>query len=122
MNDKALKAKMLSGREVWKSKGGKGYFSKDYALSSTKGARLVLPKVQAKRVALLVGTGRGYGTVRVSLGKDTLGTFSLDTRDKDSQVVVPVAVFSGVRTGKLTVTVTSTGRPVRIDGVYAGPV
>ena len=99
----------------------KGYFSKDYALSSTKGARLVLPKVHARRVALLVGTGRGYGTVNVSLGKVSLGSFSFDTRDKGTQVVVPVATFSGVRTGKLTVTVTSKGRPVRIDGVYAGP-
>ena len=44
MNDKTMKPKRLSGREVWKSKGGRGYFSKDYALSSTKGARLVLPR------------------------------------------------------------------------------
>ena len=34
---------------------------------------------------------------------------------------MPVALFSGVRTGRLTITVTSQGRPVRIDGVYAGP-
>ena len=121
VNDKTLKPKRLSGREVWKSKGGRGYFSKDYALSSTKGARLVLPEVRAKRVALLVGTGRGYGTVSVRLGKDALGSYSFASRDKRTQVVVPVALFSGVRTGRLTITVTSQGRPVRIDGVYAGP-
>ena len=121
MNDKTLKPKRLSGREVWKSKGGRGYFSKDYALSSTKGARLVLPEVRAQRVALLVGTGRGYGTVSVRLGKDALGSYSFASRDKGTQVVVPVALFSGVRTGRLTITVTSQGRPVRIDGVYAGP-
>ena len=36
-------------------------------------------------------------------------------------MVVPVAVFSGVREGKLTITLTTNGKPVRIDGVYAGP-
>ena len=75
----------------------------------------------ARRVALLVATGRGHGSVSVSLGKKRLGTFSLASAKPAAQVVIPVAVFSGVRTGKLKVVVTTNGKPVRIDGVYAGP-
>ena len=68
-----------------------------------------------------MSTGRGHGSVSVSLGKDRLGTFSLASKKAATQVVVPVAVFSGVREGKLKITVTTNGKPVRIDGVYAGP-
>ena len=121
VNDKTLKAKRLSGREVWKSKGGKGSFSKDYALSSTKGARLTLPRCRrsgwpswSAPVAATARCGSASARTRSAPSPSPPGT-------RARQVVVPVAVFSGVRTGKLTVTVTSKGSPVRIDGVYAGP-
>ena len=121
VNDKTLKPKKLAGRTVWKSvRKVKGAYGKDLTTSTRKGATLTLP-VAAHRVALLVSTGRGHGSVSVSLGKERLGTFSLASRKGATQVVVPVAVFSGVREGKLTITLTTNGKPVRIDGVYAGP-
>ena len=115
VNDRTLEAKGFTARK------GKGYFSGDYATSRRRGASLVLPGVTARRVALLVGVGGGHGTVTVSLGKKRLGTYSLAARSRDKQVVVPVANFGSARSGRLTVTVTSRGRPVVIDGVYAGP-
>ena len=121
VNDKTLKQRKLDGRVVWKTaRKVKGAYSKDLTTTTRKGATLTLP-VAARRVALLVSTGRGHGSVTVSLGKDRLGTFSLASRKGATQVIVPVAVFSGVREGKLKVTVTTNGKPVRIDGIYAGP-
>ena len=121
VNDKTLRQKKLSGRAVWKTaKKVTGAYSKDLTTTTRKGATLTLP-VAARRVALLVSTGRGHGSVSVSLGKNRLGTFSLASKKGATQVVVPVAVFSGVREGKLKITVTTNGKPVRIDGVYAGP-
>ena len=121
VNDKTLRQKKLAGRAAWKTaKKVKGAYSKDLTTTTRKGARLTLP-VAARRVALLVSTGRGHGSVSVSLGKERLGTFSLASKKAATQVAVPVALFSGVREGKLTITVTTNGKPVRIDGVYAGP-
>jgi len=114
VNDRTLRAK------GWQEKKGKGYFSGDYVTARKRGATLTLTGVRARRVGLLVGVGRGQGSVSVSLGKSKLGTFSLSARDKAKQVVIPVATFGAVRTGRLKVTVTTKGRPVRIDGVYAG--
>ncbi len=121
VNDKTLKEKKLAGRAVWKTaKKVKGAYSTDLTTTTRKGATLTLP-VAARRVALLVSTGRGHGSVAVSLGKNKLGTFSLASKKGATQVVIPVAVFSGTREGKLKITVTTNGKPVRIDGVYAGP-
>lgn len=114
VNDRTLRAK------GWQQRKGKGYFSGDYVTTRRRGSRLVLPGVQARRLALLVAVGRGNGTVSVSLGKKKLGSYSFAAHAKAKQVVVPVATFAAARTGRLEVTVTSDGRPVRIDGVYAG--
>ena len=114
VNDRTLKAKGFAQKK------GKGYFSNDYAAARQRGATLTLPRVTARRVALLVGVGPDNGSVSVTLGRHRLGTFSLAARSKSKQVVIPVATFGTPRTGRLQVTVTSKGRPVTLDGVYAG--
>jgi hypothetical protein len=119
VDDKTLKQKKLKGKSVWKTvRKAKGSYSKTYTQTSKKGATLAL-RVKARRIGLLVSTGKGHGSVRVSLGKDTLGTFSLARAKSAQQVIIPVAVLKSARTGSLKITVTTKGKPVRIDGVYA---
>ncbi len=121
VDDKTLKQKKLNHKSVWKTvKKAKGSYSKTYTQSSRQGATLAL-RVKARRIALLVSTGRGHGSVKVSLGKDKLGTYSLASSKGAQQVIIPVTVFSSARKGSLKITVTTNGKPVRIDGVYAGP-
>ena len=121
VDDKTLKQKKLYDKSVWKTvKKAKGFYSKTYTQSSRKGATLAL-RVKARRIALLVSTGRGHGSVKVSLGKDKLGTYSLASAKGAQQVVIPVTVFGRAKKGSLKITVTTNGKPVRIDGIYAGP-
>jgi hypothetical protein len=121
VDDKTLKQKKLKGKSVWKTvRKAKGSYSKTYTQTSKKGATLAL-RVKARRIGLLVSTGKGHGSVRVSLGKDTLGTFSLASAKGAQQVIIPVTVLKSARKGSLKITVTTNGKPVRIDGVYAGP-
>lgn len=103
----------------WKRLLGNGFFQRTYTSTSRKGATLTLAGVRAKRLGLLVTTGRADGTVKVLLNGVSLGQFSL-ARPARKRVIINVKTFPTVRTGTLKVVVVSSGKLVRIDGVYAG--
>ena len=120
LDDRKLKRAKLKGKKVWAKRKESGHFAKTYLETKRRGAVLTLRNVKAAKVALLAPTKRGYGTVKVKIGKKTLGTASLARTGKGlkKQQVVTVGGGGKVRSGTLKIIVTSTNKPVRIDGVY----
>lgn len=107
----------LSASSGWSRLVGSDYFQKTVTSTSKQGAALTLVGVSGKRFALLVATGAGNGTVKVLLNGSSLGTFSLAGTAK-KRFLLPVKTFTAVKQGTLKVVVTTSGKPVRIDGVY----
>ncbi len=85
--------------------------------TSRHGRRLTLSGGHGRRYALVATTCRACGSVQVSLGGKVVKRLSLRTRRTVKRHVLPVATYGSVHTGRLVVTVTSSGRPVRVDGV-----
>jgi hypothetical protein len=112
VNNTALKHK-----GAWAKKKGKGYFLGTFSLSSAQGASLVLANVEAKRLAIVATRCPGCGTIKVYLGSKLLRRIRLAASSVKKRQVIEVATFDAVRSGKLRVVVTSSGRPVKIEGV-----
>lgn len=106
----------LEGGQVWDRQNQQGHYLGTVTRTEKKGAVLTRTGVRAKRIALVVAKAPKGGEVKVSFGKQSLGTFSLEGKGKKK--VIPVKTFDKVRTGTVKITVVSpTGRPVAIDGL-----
>ncbi len=121
INDNTFAKAKLKRRTVWKKNTQKKYLRGSYLQAKRKGATLTTrKKVKGKRFALLVATSKRSGSIKVKLGRKTLGSFTLKShsnkwRNGESLLV---GKFGKTRKGRLKVIVTSTGKPVRIDGLY----
>lgn len=82
-----------------------------------KGSTLSLRVRDARRLALVVATGKKPGKVKVYAGKRLVRTLSLK-RSTPTQVV-DVTTFAGPWSGKVRVVVVSKRRTVRVEGVAA---
>jgi uncharacterized repeat protein (TIGR01451 family) len=111
----------LTRRGRWAREGSKTAFNGATVRSSTRGASLVIRNVRAKRISLLATTCKRCGTVEVRLGARLLKTVSLDAKTTRTRQVLPVLLATGLRSGTLTIRVTTQGRPVRIDGLGLSP-
>lgn len=101
----------------WRPRSSSRFYAHTLRVSSHRGATLSGARVRVRSVALLVSRRPDGGRVTVRLGTRKLGTVSTAGR-RGERVVVPVARLHAVRRGRLTIRVASTGRPVRIDGVF----
>lgn len=109
-------------RGAWTKRKGNGYFLGRYSMTSTQGASLVLANVQAKRLALVVTKCPRCGTVKVFFRNKLLRRIRLGAGSTRKKQIVNLAVFNTVRSGKLRVVVTSSGRPVKIEGLGVSAV
>lgn len=107
LDDRSLKA-----GKGWQRVGGS-------TVARRTGARLVSPRISGTRFALLVHPSSRASRIRVTLGGHLLGTFRVAKGTPRSARVLGLKAFKTTRQGKLVVTVVSSGRPVRISGVYA---
>jgi List-Bact-rpt repeat protein len=107
----------LKHRGPWAKKKGSGYFLGAFSVTSTKGATLVLPNVRAKRLAIVVTKCPGCGTIKVFFRSKLLRTIRLGAGSTRKRQIVDLATFNAVQSGKLRAVVTSSGRPVKIEGV-----
>ncbi|HZA26913.1 MAG TPA: hypothetical protein VE915_04590, partial [Actinomycetota bacterium] len=107
----------LKHKGPWAKKKGKGYFLGTFSLSSANGASLVLPNVQAKRLAIVVTKCPRCGTIKVYFGKKLLRTVRLAASSVKKKQIIHLATFDALRTGRLRAVVASSGRPVKIEGV-----
>jgi hypothetical protein len=115
-------ARPLTVSQLAKSRGfarttARGTYTGHVLTTKRKGATITRTKAKALRVALVVTTCPSCGKVRVTLGSRRLATLSLRSRTTRTTVVLPVATFAKVRTGTIRVTVVSTGKRVRIEGL-----
>jgi hypothetical protein len=108
----------LTAGGSWSRSTHVGYFEKTMLSTSRHGARASLGGLHGRRLALLVATGPGNGTIQASFNGANLGTFSFASSQQHLKQVVPLADFGSMRGGRLILTVTSQpGAVVRIDGV-----
>jgi hypothetical protein len=57
--------------------------------------------------------------VKVKLGAKTLKKISLKSGKRHKRVYIPVATFGRARKGKISIVVTTSGKPVIIEGLGA---
>jgi hypothetical protein len=107
----------LKHRGHWAKKKGSGYFLGAFSVTSTKGANLVLPNVRAKRLAIVVTKCPRCGTIKVFFRNKLLRKIRLRAGAIRKRQIVDLAIFNAVRSGTLRALVTSSGRPVKIEGV-----
>lgn len=107
----------LKHRGHWAKRKGSGYFLGAFSMSSTQGANLVLKNARAKRLAIVVTKCPGCGTIKVFFRNKLLRTIRLRAGSIRKKQIVGLAIFNAVRTGKLRALITSSGRPVKIEGV-----
>lgn len=100
----------------WDLRRARAAYRDVYLTASTKGATLRAQARKVDRIALVVGTGPGFGKVAVFLKGKRIGKVSLASRRKHGSVLVLVKKFGHARSGR--VTIRSLGRkPVRIEGL-----
>ncbi len=103
---------------TWKKSSDLKYYRGTILKSIDKGATLTLDGALAAQIALVVTKSPGAGKVSVKFAGQSLGTFSLNATKTKNKVVIPVADFGLVETGKLVVKVVSAdGKKVQIDGI-----
>ncbi len=100
----------------WHQRRSGGAYRGSYLTASAKGATLRAQVSNVDRVALVVGTGPGYGKVAVFLDGLRIGKVDLASGRRHGAVLVSVKTFRHARSGRLTIR--SLGRrPIRIEGL-----
>lgn len=110
-------ATQLRAARGWRLRRSPAAYDGSRLEATRRGSRLTHRVSGARSVALVVGTGRRHGTVKVYAGTRLLRTVRLASRRSASQVLVPVSTFATPYTGRLRVVVATQGRPVRLEGL-----
>lgn len=112
-----LDDRALTRSGTWYVGTNSAYYRGTYVRSSTSGTAASIPGVRAKRIALVATTCATCGTVKVYLGSTLLRTVSLVSDTTVTGKVIWVATFDTVKTGTLSIRVSSSGLRVVIDGL-----
>jgi hypothetical protein len=112
LDDRSLRAS--SG---WTRGTGSAFLEGTITSTTRKGVELSLPSVQAKQVTVIATRCPTCGTAEVFVGTTRVGRLDLTASSTRRQQVIALPVQTNVRSGKLTIRTTSTGRTVAIDGV-----
>jgi hypothetical protein len=101
----------------WKKQRGLGHFLNTFSSTTKKGASLSANASGIKKLALVVTKGKGYGTVKVYLGKKLLKKVSLAASRTQANKVVPLASFGTAKRGTIRIVVATSGKKVVVDGL-----
>jgi hypothetical protein len=112
LDDPSLKASA-----GWSRATGTKYLDGTISTTKRQGEELTRSNVQATRVWLVATRCATCGTADVFVGSTRVGRVDLTADTTQRQQVIALPASSSVRTGKLTVRVTSSGKRVEIDGV-----
>jgi hypothetical protein len=112
-----LDDRSLSRKGSWASGTGSAYYRGTWIRSTALGATAVRASVQAKRISIVVTTCPTCGSVKVYWGSTLLRTVSLVSSTAANRKVIAVATFASVRSGTVTVKVSTSGRKVLVDGL-----
>jgi hypothetical protein len=106
--------KQVSGK--WKSHQDPAAYGGDYLSTRSKGATLSFEAKRATRIALVVGTDSGNGSVAVFFAGQRIATVKTSSAKPRVRVLLPVRSFANARSGLLEIR-TLSGAPVRIEGL-----
>lgn len=109
--------KALAHSKGWKKAKRAGHFLKSYSATSKKGAKLTTRASSITRIALVVSKGRGFGVVKVYLGKRLLKKVNLASTRAQKRKAVSIANFASPRRGTVKVVVASAKKKVVIEGM-----
>lgn len=110
----------LRRQRGWRTVRGDGYFRGDALRATRRGARLVLPRATVGELRLVAATGRGFGKVRLRVGRRDWHVVDLAGRPAAMKVLTVLDRYSGVRTGTVVIESLS-NKPVVVDAVVARP-
>ena len=112
-----LDDRSLARKGGWSTGTGSAYYRGTWIRSTTLGATAVRASVQAKRISIVVSTCPTCGSIKVYLGSTLLRSISLVSSTAVNRKVITVATFTTVRSGAVTVKVSTSGRKVLVDGL-----
>lgn len=101
----------------WTQKSTRGAYLGTYSQSAVQGATLTRNVTNARKVALVVTKGVGYGKVQVFAGTELLKTVGLAATTRKTKQVIPIPKFATAFTGELRIVVLTAGKTVRIEGL-----
>jgi hypothetical protein len=110
----------LSSVGVWTRTPGSGYYLGTVSRATATGARLSA-RLAAKRLIVLVTKCPTCGTIDVLYNGVVVVSADLAAATTQKQQRVTLPAFAQVQTGLLSISVTSSSRPVEVDGVVAAP-
>jgi hypothetical protein len=93
-----------------------GAFLGTLSTSKQRGAALKLSNVKAKRLGFMARLCSGCGSVQLSFGNLSSNPISLNG---SGFLVFAFAPFNSIRTGNVTIRITTANKPVQIDGLVA---
>jgi hypothetical protein len=115
VDDRALAA--ASG--TWLRRSADGYYRRTYSTAARKGSALVLRGVQVRRLALLATRCPTCGTVQILWNGTLLKQVSLAAATLEKKRLLALGPFPSLQEGTVRMRVSSSGRPVQIDGLAA---
>jgi hypothetical protein len=103
-------------RGRWQRAQGRGFVASTYTRTTRLGSTLALP-VQTRRISLVATKCARCGRIRVTLDGTPIVELDLRAPRTTSSALLSIARFDRVRDGVLAITVVSSGRLVRVDGI-----
>ncbi len=111
-----LDDRSLRFSEGWVRGTGRRYWNGTITRTTTHNATAQRTGAQLDRVGIIATRGPGMGTIAIYLGTTRIGTISLAATTTHYRSLILLPRFS-YRTGTVRVKVTSTAKPVEIDGL-----
>ena len=116
-----LDDRSLAASGGWTKLSSKSFYAGTALRSSAKGATLTRTGAVPGRAGLVVARGKGYGSIAVLYNGKTVKTISLSARSTQREVVITLPRVTKAKT-TITVRVTSTKKPVVLDGLLLARV
>ncbi|MCC5947452.1 MAG: PD40 domain-containing protein [Nitriliruptoraceae bacterium] len=112
-----LDDRSLATSSGWSRGTGSSFLDGTITSTTRAGAELTRGEVRARQVSVIATRCPTCGTADVFIGTTRVGRLDLTAPTTRRQQVIALPVQPAVRTGRLTIRTTSSGRPVAIDGV-----
>jgi hypothetical protein len=112
-----LDDRSLARKGAWSSGTGSAYYRGTWIRSTALDATAVRASVLARRISIVATTCPTCGSVKVYWGSTLLRTVSLVSSTTVNRKVISIATFTTVRSGTVTVKVSTSGRKVLLDGL-----
>jgi hypothetical protein len=112
-----LDDRALTASAGWTRSSAAGSYLSTFTGTTRLGATMTRAGVQARRIVLVATKCSTCGTVGVYLGTTLVGSVNLAASTTQRAVQITVAQLTTLRSGTVTIKVTSSGKTVQIDGL-----